>query len=64
MDTLAQILRPEVLGVMIPIVTVISVFTVIGLKSHYKHKERLAKIQAGMDPDAPPMVYDDMAEKI
>lgn len=53
------LLHPAVLVFLIPIVAIIC-GTVIKLqKLKFKHEERLAKIEAGIDPDAEYEYYDD-----
>ncbi len=47
-----NILRPEVLVFIVAAVSIV-VFGVRGcFAQYYRHRERLAKIEAGMDPDA------------
>ncbi|MEE9371708.1 MAG: hypothetical protein V3V00_01515 [Saprospiraceae bacterium] len=50
-DSLKTLLQPEVVWVLIPLVAIIGAFVNKGLKANYKHKERLAKIEAGINPD-------------
>ena len=49
---LSKILRPEILVFIIPIVALLGVFIIIAIKLNYAHEERIAKINAGIDPDA------------
>ena len=51
-ETLARLLRVEVLIFLIPIVAIIMVFGGKMLSRFFEHKERMAKIDAGIDPDA------------
>lgn len=43
---------PGTLALLIPIIAILGIMVNIGLKSHYKHQERMEKIRAGIDPDA------------
>jgi hypothetical protein len=38
--------------VFIPILGIIGVFSVLGVKAYFKHTERMEKIRNGIDPDA------------
>jgi len=49
---LSKILQPEILVFIIPIVALLGVFIIIAIKLNYAHEERIAKINAGIDPDA------------
>ncbi len=52
MDEIVKaIARPEVAVFLIPIVAIAGYAINRGLKSNYKHKERMAKIENGIDPD-------------
>lgn len=53
MDLLDRLLRPDILGVLIPIVAIISVFGFLTVKAIVRHRERLAMIERGMRPDHP-----------
>lgn len=48
---LSKLLQPQVLIFMIPIVAIIGGVVLSAIKLSYKHEERMAKIEAGMDPD-------------
>ncbi len=50
-EALKAIARPEVAVFLIPIVAILGFAVNKGLKSNYKHKERMAKIENGIDPD-------------
>jgi len=50
-QTLARLLRPEVLIFLIPIIAIAGVAGRKMLSRYYEHKERMAKIEAGFDPD-------------
>lgn len=52
-ETLAKLLRVEILIFLIPIVAIIMVFGGRMLNRFFEHKERMAKIDMGIDPDAP-----------
>lgn len=47
MEWLTQLLRPEVLSLLIPIIVIVAVFTFTVIKAHNKHQERLEKIKQG-----------------
>ncbi len=49
---LNKILQPEILVFLIPIVALIGGFVIAAIKMNYAHEERIAKINAGIDPDA------------
>lgn len=59
MDLLDRILRPDILGVMIPIVAILSVFGLLLGRRIITHRERMAMIDRGMHPDRPDEDYDD-----
>lgn len=48
---LFRLLQPQVLIFLIPIVAIVGSFVIKAQKMSYEHEERLAKINAGMDPD-------------
>ncbi len=52
MEVLSRLLRAEVLIFAIPIVAVVMVFGTKMFNRFLEHKERMAKIDAGIDPDA------------
>ena len=52
MEFLQALLRPDILWAVIPIVAIIMVYSSKMLSRYFEHQERLAKIEAGMDPDA------------
>lgn len=43
--------HPGVIWVLIPIVAIICSFVHKGLKMHYEHKERMARIEFGLEPE-------------
>lgn len=45
-------MQPGVLALLIPIVAILGVAVNKGLKAHYAHQERMAKIENGLDPNA------------
>ena len=52
MEALERLLSPDIVWVVIPVVAIVGVFGKQMLSRHYDHKERMAKIEAGIDPDA------------
>jgi len=50
-DVLKSIMEPQNLVFLIPIVAILGYAVNKGLKSHYEHQERMAKIENGIDPD-------------
>ena len=50
-ETFARLLRVEVLIFLIPIVAIVMVVGSKMLNRFLEHKERIAKIDAGIDPD-------------
>ena len=50
-QTLARLLRPDVLIFLIPIIAIAGVAARKILTRYFEHKERMAKIEAGFDPD-------------
>ena len=53
MDLLDRLLRPEILGVMIPIVAILTGGAIAISARITRHRERLAMIERGMHPDQP-----------
>ncbi len=53
MDLLDRLLRPEILGVMIPIVAILTGGAIAIAARITRHRERLAMIEQGMHPDHP-----------
>jgi len=51
MEWLSQLLRPEVLSLLIPIIVIVGIFCITVIKAHNKHQERLEKIKQGFNPD-------------
>ena len=49
-----RLTSPETLFLLIPIVAIIMVGLVAITKLVLRHRERIAKIEMGIDPDAPP----------
>lgn len=62
MDLLDRILRPDILGVMIPIVAIVAGFGLLLARRIIVHRERMAMIERGMHPDRPDEGYDDEVE--
>jgi hypothetical protein len=58
-ETLAKLLRAEVLIFLIPIVAIVGVAARKILTLYFGHKERMAKIEAGIDPDLEEAFDDD-----
>jgi len=50
-DVLRSLMSPQVIWVLIPLAAIIGVAVNKGLKSHYAHKERLARIEAGLEEE-------------
>ena len=50
-EMIKAIASPTMIWVLIPIVAIIGSFVYKGLKLHYAHKERMAKIELGIEPD-------------
>ena len=48
---LYKLLQPQILVFLIPIVAIVGGYTIKSQKMQYEHEERLAKIEAGLDPD-------------
>ena len=48
---LFRLLQPQVLVFLIPIVAIVGGYIIKSQKMRQEHEERLAKIEAGMDPD-------------
>ena len=48
---LYRLLQPQVLVFLIPIVAIVGGYIIKSQKMRQEHEERLAKIEAGMDPD-------------
>ena len=51
MEVLEKLIDPSVIWVTIPLVAIVLAFARKMLNRHYDHQERMAKIEAGMDPD-------------
>ena len=51
MEWINAIFNPATLALLIPILAIVGVFAVVGLKAHHKHQERIEKIKHGVDPD-------------
>jgi hypothetical protein len=47
-----QLLRPEVLGSLVPVAAIFMVTVIVITKLVIRHRERMAMIEQGMDPDA------------
>lgn len=50
-DLLQSMMNPGVLALLIPIVAILGFAINKGLKAHYAHQERMAKIENGLDPN-------------
>lgn len=50
MEILQKLLQPAVLVFLIPIVAILAVYGRKMLNRYYEHQERMAKIEAGIDP--------------
>jgi len=48
---LNKLLQPQVLVFIIPIVAIVGGMIIAAIKLNYAHEERIAKINAGIDPD-------------
>ena len=46
-----RLFQPEVVWVLIPVVAIAGAFGKQMLNRHYDHRERMARIEAGLDPD-------------
>ena len=46
-----RLLSPEVVWVLIPVLAIVGVFAKQMLNRYFDHQERMARIEAGMDPD-------------
>jgi hypothetical protein len=64
MDLLDRILRPDILGVMIPIIAIVSFFALLLGRRIITHRERMAMIERGMHPDRPYEDYDDEVDRV
>ncbi len=53
-----RLLDPGFIGVMIPIVGVVGVFTSLIFRRWTNHRERMAMIEQGLDPDEPAKQHD------
>jgi hypothetical protein len=49
---LEMLLAPERMGLLIPILAIVGALTFAIVKAIIHHRERIAKIQNGIDPDA------------
>ena len=47
-----KLLSPAVVWVLIPVLAIVGVFAKQMLNRYFDHQERMAKIEAGMNPDA------------
>ncbi|WP_448565634.1 hypothetical protein [Thalassotalea ganghwensis] len=50
MDWLSRLFTTDVLSLLIPIVAIVGVFAIAGLKAHHRHQERIEKIKQGLSP--------------
>lgn len=50
-DLFHALANPAVIWVLIPIIAIIASFVIKGQKLHYEHKERMAKIEFGHEPE-------------
>ena len=51
MEWLNTLLQPETLSLLIPIIAIVGIFAIAGLKAHHKHNEQIEKIKQGFNPD-------------
>ena len=51
MEILEKLIDPRVIWVTIPLAAIFLAFARKMLSRHYDHQERMAKIEAGMNPD-------------
>ena len=54
MEILDKVMNPGVLVFLIPIVAILAFFGRKMLDRYFDHQERMAKIEAGIDPDSRP----------
>ena len=52
MDILEKLLQPSVVWVVIPVIAILGGVGKSVANRYFEHQERMAKIEAGMDPDA------------
>lgn len=64
MEALERLLNPAVVWVLIPIVAIVAPLVVNFQKNRWKHEERMAKIAAGIDPDAEYIEVDEDGNRI
>lgn len=55
---LDRILDPAILGTLIPIVAILAAVAITLTHRLIRHRERMAMIERGMHPDAPPLAED------
>ena len=48
-----DLLQPNVMALMVPLVAIVGGITYPIVKAMIRHRERMAKIEHGIDPDAP-----------
>lgn len=46
-----KLLQPDVVWVVIPVIAIVAVVARKVVQRYFEHKERMAKIEAGIDPD-------------
>jgi hypothetical protein len=46
--------KPDILGIMIPIIAIVALATIVIIKLLIRHRERMTMIERGMHPDFPP----------
>lgn len=51
MEWLIAFLQGESLSILIPILIILGIFSVVALRAHHKHQERIEKIKRGFDPE-------------
>lgn len=47
MEWLKEIFDPATLSLLIPVIAIVGIFAMAGLRAHHKHLERLEKIKQG-----------------
>lgn len=50
-DAVSRIFQPDVVWALIPIVIVVVIYGNKMLNRYFEHKEKMARIQAGIEPD-------------
>ena len=58
MEVLEKLMDPSIIWVVIPVIAIAGAFGKQMLNRYFDHQERMAKIEAGMDPDSPRLTED------